>query len=102
MRQLLIIVNAVIREALGRLASAETAESAIRELGQRMYESIPSEQLRLLATGPDHWVTADPPVRELLFFLALLKYNGRMEINPLLRPFLKVPASAPDARPAAA
>ncbi|MBC8156223.1 MAG: hypothetical protein H7Z72_25330, partial [Bacteroidetes bacterium] len=89
MRQLLIIVNSVIRKARGSRASMETAEAAIAELGRRMYELLDSEHMEALRQNDRQ--LGDLKVREMLFQLVLLKYNGKTEINPLLKPFMPQP-----------
>jgi energy-coupling factor transporter ATP-binding protein EcfA2 len=86
MRQLLIVVNAVISKARGNRATREQAEAAINEQGRRMYELLDSDHLNVLKSNERQ--LGDPKVRELLFQLVLLKYNGHLKINPLLKPFL--------------
>lgn len=90
-RQLLIIVNTVIRRALGNRASLAVAQKAIEELGRRMYELLDTEHLTALRKGRvngNDWQVGDEKVREMLRQLVLLKYNGTMKPNPLLTPFL--------------
>lgn len=93
MRQLLIIVNSVIRKARGNKASLETAKTAIHELGRRMFDLLDSEHMKALALRADDRKLGDVKVREMLFQLVLLKYNGKTDINPLLKPFMPQPQS---------
>lgn len=86
MRQLLIIVNNVIRKARGKKASMEIATTAINELGRRMYELLDSDHMEALRQS--ELKLGDVKVREMLFQLVLLKYNGKTKLNPLLEPFI--------------
>jgi hypothetical protein len=86
MRQLLIVVNSVIRKARGNKASLETAKLAIYELGHRMYDLLDSDHMAALHIENRH--LGDVKVREMLFQLVLLKYNGTVKVNPLLKPFV--------------
>lgn len=88
MRQLLIIVNAVIRKALGKRASLETARAAIRALGSEMYQLLTSKHVEALAKGLPNLKLGDEEVRQMLFQLVLLKYNGHVKLNPLLDDFM--------------
>lgn len=88
MRQLLIIVNAVIRKALGQRASLETAQKAIASLGSEMNQLLTSQHVEALSKGLHTLKLGDAEVRAMLFQLVLLKYNGHVELNPLLEGFL--------------
>lgn len=88
MRQLLIIVNAVIRKALGQRASLETAKKAIYSLGSEMNQLLTSQHVEALGKGLNTLKLGDAEVRAMLFQLVLLKYNGHVELNPLLEEFL--------------
>jgi len=88
-RQLLQIVNAVIRRTRGQKADMGAANHAMHELGRRMFELLDNEHLAILEKG--HYQTGEAKVRELLFQLVLLKYNGTVKINPLLEPFMPKP-----------
>lgn len=92
MRQLLIIVNAVIRKALGQRASLETARKAIASLGSEMNQLLTSQHVEALGKGLGTLKLGDAEVRAMLFQLVLLKYNGHVELNPLLEGFLPLPA----------
>ncbi len=85
-RQLLQIVNAVIRKTRGQKASLAEAGIAIQELGRRMYELLDNEHLTILKSGV--YQTGEAKVREMLFQLVLLKYNGHLMPNPLLDSFV--------------
>ncbi len=87
MRQLLVVVNKVLQKTRGNRASLAQAETAIAEEGRRMYEFLDGDHLKLLES-PTQWQLGGRKVRELMFQLVLLKYNGHLKINPLLKPFL--------------
>ncbi|WP_223650358.1 hypothetical protein [Hymenobacter psoromatis] len=92
MRQLLRIVNAVIVKAQGGLASRAVADSAIRGLGNTMNQLLTSKHLETLGKGLHTLRPGDAEVREMLFQLVLLKYNGHLKLNPLLEGIISVPA----------
>lgn len=87
-RQLLQIVNAVIRRTRGQKADMEAARQAIRELGRRMFELLDNQHLTILNSG--NYQTGEAKVREMLFQLVLLKYDDDLTPNPLLEPFVTV------------
>lgn len=87
-RQLLQIVNAVIRTTRGQRAGLGAAHQAIHELGRRMFELLDNQHLTILKSG--NYQTGEAKVREMLFQLVLLKYNGHLTPNPLLEPFVNV------------
>ncbi len=90
-RQLLRIVNAMMAKALGKRASLEVAQAAIRAEGNALNQLITSKHLEILQKGVATLRASDPEVREMLLQLVLLKYNGHFELNPLLRPILQLP-----------
>lgn len=90
MRQLLIIVNTVIQKALGKRASLEIAQAAIRGLGSEMYQLLTSKHVEALRKGEATLKLGDEEVREMLSQLILLKYNGHVKLNPLLQEFISI------------
>lgn len=86
-RQLLLNVNRSIRETLGEQIALEDAYKVIQELGREMYETLTTEQHQLIATG--EFNVADAETSKLLYSLVLLKYNGEIRINPLLKSYLE-------------
>lgn len=85
-RQLLRIVNKALIISRGMKITKATAEKSAGELGRTMYEQFDSEHLSILKERQFH--TADEKVLDLLFSLAVLKYNGERKINPLIRQYL--------------
>lgn len=81
-RQLIRIVNRAMIIALGGKIKIEIAEKSIHALGEEMKNLLKSEHIDILKQKKFN--TADAPVLDLLFSLAVLKYNGVRGINPLL------------------
>lgn len=92
MRQLPRIVNAVVVKARGGVASLEVAQEAIRGLGNSMNQLLTSKHIETLDKGLETLRPGDAEVREMLFQLVLLKYNGSLKLNPLLEGIIEVPA----------
>lgn len=92
MRQLLIIVNSVINKALGHRASLALAKATVYSLGSEMNQVLTSEHVATLGRGMASLKLGDAEVREMLFRLVLLKYNGHVKLNPLLEDFISIPA----------
>lgn len=90
-RQLLRIVNAVIKKALGKRASLAQAQAAIRAEGNALNQVITSKHMETLNRGLRNLRASDPEVREMLLQLVLLKYNGHFELNPLLDGIVTLP-----------
>ncbi|MBD2716987.1 hypothetical protein KBK19_18220 [Microvirga sp. STR05] len=89
-RQLLRIVNAVIRKARGGRASLEVAQAAIRALGSDMNQLLTTKHIDTLNLGLHKLRPGDAEVREMLFQLVLLKYNGHLRLNPLLEGIIPI------------
>lgn len=86
-RQLLRIVNKALIISRGAKITKETAEKSVSDLGRSMIELFDSEHLSILKQK--QYYTADSKVLDLLFSLAVLKYNGAREINPLIQKYLE-------------
>ena len=86
-RQLLRIVNKALIISRGTKITKETAEKSVSDLGRSMIELFDSEHLSILKQK--QYYTADSKVLDLLFSLAVLKYNGAREINPLIQKYLE-------------
>jgi len=85
-RQLLRIVNRSIVQRRGEAIAPEDAEKACTYLGQEMWDKLDNDHRQILLEK--NFMSADKKCLDLLFSLAVLKYNGRREINPLLAPFV--------------
>ena len=93
-RQLLRITNRALVISLGKKIEMENARKSTHELGQQMLELLDSEHLEILRNDSFH-EGADPKTLDLLFSLAVLKYNGDRLLNPLLESLVG-PADAPE------
>ena len=89
-RQMLRIVNRAIIDALGAKITMDSLQKTIEALSNNMYESLRQEEKKILIEGkyldekglPN---IADENVWNLVFGLILFKYNGDIEINPLIK-----------------
>ncbi len=85
-RQLLKIVNKSLLTSLGKKVTMAHAEKAVGELGRQMMEQMTSDHIKQIKSGD--YTAADRVVLDLLFSLAILKYNGERKVNPLIAPYL--------------
>ena len=81
-RQLLNIVNKSLTISLGTKITKEIAQKSVEELGRAMIELLDSAHYNILKKK--EYERSDQKVLELLFSLAILKYNGERKINPLI------------------
>ena len=86
-RQLLRIVNKSLIESLGNKITLEKLNKALNKLGNDLKNPLDSEHLKVINNKT--YNTADTKCLDLLFSLAILKYNGDYEINPLLADVLQ-------------
>jgi hypothetical protein len=91
-QQLIRLVNTALTFSYGQTITSDIVEKTINETGRRMYETLTSEHIDVIKAG--HYENADEPTLDLLFWLAILKYNGDRELNPLLRRFFSDGTSA--------
>ena len=80
-RQLFQIINKALTIALGGKITEEIFNTATKKLGQQNYEQLENNHLKILKEGTFN--TADKEIREMLYSLALLKYNGDELLIPL-------------------
>jgi hypothetical protein len=85
-RQLLRIVNKALVMVRGAAITPETVDKASHQLGQEMWDRLDSDHIKIL--NERTYNNADKKSLDLLFSLAVLKYNGQREINPLLLEFI--------------
>ena len=83
-RQLLILINRALVIGSGKKIDLHNAQLAAKDLGNRMSEGIRTEHIQLIQS--EKFNTGDDLVRELLYGLVLLKYNGAdsIRLNPVL------------------
>ena len=89
-RQLFRVVNACIRKTRGESKiTIGVVESVVKEIGNTMRESIDRTYIEVLKKG--EYEPADAKVKEMLYGLLLLKYNGirSIRVNPILEKFMK-------------
>lgn len=92
-RQLLRIVNKAIVRSRGERITDAIAREVCHQLGQEMWDKLDSAHRELLRNKS--YASADRKALDLLFSLAVLKYNGSREVNPLLLEFVdNTPARA--------
>lgn len=66
----------------GEKITIETAEKSVMELGRSKLDLLDTEHIEILTKG--NFNTADQKALDLLFSLAVFKYNGERKINPLI------------------
>ncbi|MEL7147028.1 MAG: hypothetical protein AAFO69_11715 [Bacteroidota bacterium] len=89
-RQLLILINRAIVIGFGEKIDMANAQVAVKDMGNRMSEGIRTEHIELIKSNKFN--TGDNLVRELLYGLVLLKYNGAdsIRLNPVLNGLLNL------------
>jgi hypothetical protein len=90
-RQLLLLVQRALIKTRGKKIEQATSEIVVREFGRTLFEELNEKHLELIRQGGDsgEYLTGEFEVQQLLFSLALLKYNGNIHINPALKPFVQ-------------
>lgn len=89
-RQLFRVINVAIRKTRGiRKISVQIVEEVADEIGNTMRESIDKDYVKILGSG--NFEPAEAKVKEMLYGLLLLKYNGKssIKINPILEKYLR-------------
>jgi len=84
-RQLFQVVHTSLKKSLGKKIGEQHVRTAIKELGKFLWEYLDNEHLKVLKEG--NYRPAEKKVGELLYMLILLKYNGKVKINPLLQSY---------------
>jgi hypothetical protein len=84
-RQLFQVVHTSLINALGKKIEMEHARQAIYERGKYLWEFLDNEHFKVL--GDENYRPAERKVGELLYILILLKYNGKIKVNPLLNSY---------------
>lgn len=87
-RQLIKIVHRAIMLSRGQKIDMETAEQATIRQGRDIFDRLTTEHTKRLEKGDFTSGRGDEVIRELLVYLCLLKYNGVIKINPLLKRFM--------------
>lgn len=87
-RQLIKIVHRAMMLSKGQRIDMDTAKQATIKLGRDMFDRLTTKHTERLKAGDFISGRGDEVVRELLVYLCLLKYNGVIKINPLLKRFI--------------
>ncbi|HYF31391.1 MAG TPA: hypothetical protein VD993_09765 [Chitinophagaceae bacterium] len=82
-RQLFHVVYESLKKSLGQKINRKHVEAAVSTLGKYLWEYLREDHFKALKDSD--YRPADDNIGELLYMLILLKYNGRTEINPLLK-----------------
>lgn len=90
-RQLLLLAQRALVKTRGSKITLPVAKDVVQEFGRTLFEELNEKHLALLRSGAEKggYLTGEFEVQQLLFSLALLKYNGDIGINPALKPFIK-------------
>jgi hypothetical protein len=100
-RQLLKIVNRAILYTRGRKIDMKTAKKTAKILAGEMSQTLTSEHKTILRKAKwkdadEEIAVADENIALLIYSLILLKYNGIIEINPLIKDMFKKPVLISD------
>lgn len=85
-RQLLRFAGQTLLHSRGKKVDLAQAKRTITKERDNLYHALSPEQKELLENRKwvDNW--SHPEVSKMLFAMALLKYNGKAIVNPLLTP----------------
>ncbi len=92
LRQLFHIVRYVLLYSVEEKLTTAKAKDLLRDYGRRMYETLNSNQKKILEEfkeGKRDLTPADKDDGILLFNLFILKYNDSFYLNPLIEQFIK-------------
>lgn len=84
-RQLFQVIHTSLKKSLGDKIEQKHVEIAVKELGKYLWEYLDNEHLKVLKE--ENYRPAEKKVGELLYMLILLKYNGKIKVNPLLQAY---------------
>lgn len=87
LRQLLRLANQSLLFSRGKKVTSERARKTADAEGEKLYHALSPDQKEMLKnnTWVDNW--SHPDVSVMLYAMALLKYNGKAEINPLIKAY---------------
>ncbi len=88
-RELLKIVNSCFQQSRGKRITPAILERVKNLLGRKMLDRMTSEHKQALrAYKMKEMTLADPPFRDMLTQLFVIKSNGSLHVHPLLGPLL--------------
>lgn len=84
LRQLLRLANQSLLFSRGKKVDLGRAKKTAATEGEKLYHALSPEQKEILKkhTWVDNW--SHPEVSVMLYAMALLKYNGKANVNPLI------------------
>lgn len=87
LRQLLRLANQSLLFSRGKKIDLERAKKTVTTEGEKLYHALSPEQKEIMKnnTWKDNW--SHPDVSLMLYAMALLKYNGNAEVNPLIQSY---------------
>jgi hypothetical protein len=87
LRQLLRLANQSLLFSRGKKIDLERAKKTVTAEGEKLYHALSPEQKEIMKnnTWKDNW--SHPDVSLMLYAMALLKYNGNAEVNPLIQSY---------------
>jgi hypothetical protein len=87
LRQLLRLANQALLFSRGKKVDLERAKKTVTTEGDKLYHALSPEQKDILKnnTWIDNW--SHPEVSIMLYAMALLKYNGKAQVNPLIQSY---------------
>jgi hypothetical protein len=87
LRQLLRLANQALLFSRGQKVDIDRAKKTVATEGERLYHALSPEQKEIVKndTWKDNW--SHPDVSLMLYAMALLKYNGNAQVNPLIQSY---------------
>jgi hypothetical protein len=87
LRQLLRLANIALLYSRGKKVDIERAKKTVTTEGERLFHALSPDQKDMLRSNKwiDNW--SHPDVSIMLYALALLKYNGKAKVNPLIQSY---------------
>ena len=87
LRQLLRLANQALLFSRGKKVDLARATSTVKTEGDKLYHALSPEQKEIIKT--DKWIDnwSHPEVSMMLYAMALLKYNGKARVNPMIQSY---------------
>jgi len=87
-RQLLRLANQSLLFSRGKKVDINRAKKTVASEGEKLYHALSPDQKKILRenTWIDNW--SHPDVSVMLYAMALLKYNGKARVNPIIESYL--------------
>ena len=87
LRQLLRLANQALLFSRGKKVDLARATRTVKTEGDKLYHALSPEQKEIIKT--DKWIDnwSHPEVSMMLYAMALLKYNGKARVNPMIQSY---------------